>query len=52
MRLDDFQLEVRPPGLPLGTTARIAARGQVDGQPVSFVHQVNGAVERYLSILP
>lgn len=52
VRLEHFLLEVRPPGRPLGTTARIEARGQVDGQPVSFVHHVNGAVERHLSILP
>lgn len=52
VRLEEFRLAVRPPGLPLGTTVRIEARGRVDGQPVAFVHYVNGAVERYLSILP
>ncbi|AOS45665.1 Dicarboxylate transport [Lacunisphaera limnophila] len=52
LRLDQLQFEVRPPGLPLGTSARVRVAGRVDGIPVEFTYQVNGAVERFLRILP
>lgn len=51
VRLDEFRIEVRPPGLPLGTSARVIVTGRVDGESVSFIHHLNGAVERYLPIL-
>lgn len=51
IRLDDLQFDLRPPGLPLGTSARARVTGTVDGAPVSFTYHVNGAVERYLRIL-
>jgi hypothetical protein len=52
VRLEGLRLDVRPAGLPLGTSARIEASGVVDGRPVGFVHHVNGAVERHLAIMP
>jgi hypothetical protein len=52
IRLDEFRLDVRPPGLPLGTSAKIAVAGRVDGQPVAFSYHVNGGIERYLRIMP
>jgi hypothetical protein len=52
IRLDDFRLDVRPPGLPLGTSARVSVTGRVDGQPVAFSYHVNGGIERHLRILP
>lgn len=52
IRLDELKVDVRPPGLPLGTSARAEVKGVIDGQPVGFIHHVNGAVERYLAIMP
>jgi hypothetical protein len=52
VRLDALRLDVRPPGLPLGTSARLEAAGMVDGRTVAFSHHINGAVERHLAIMP
>lgn len=52
VRLDALRLDIRPPGLPLGTSARVEARGRVDDTPVAVTHLVNGAIERYLRIMP
>lgn len=52
VRLDAFRLDVRPPDLPLGTTARVEASGRVDDNPVAFTYHVNGAIERYLRVMP
>lgn len=52
IRLDALRLDVRPAGLPLGTSARLEARGVVDGRPVNLAHHINGALERYLAIMP
>lgn len=51
VRLDTLRLELRPEGLPLGTTGRVEVGGTVDGRPVAFTFHVNGAVERYLRIM-
>ncbi|RXK56609.1 hypothetical protein ESB00_12295 [Oleiharenicola lentus] len=52
VRVEECRFEIRPPGLPLGTTARCVVRGWVDAQPVAFTYPVNGAVERFLAIMP
>lgn len=52
IRLDQLQLDLRPPGLPLGTSARVTVAGRVDGQPVAFSYHVNGGIERYLRVMP
>lgn len=52
VRVDDLRLEVRPPGLPLGTSATVSVAGRVDGAPVAFTYHVNGMIERYLRIMP
>ena len=51
LRLESLRFEIRPTGLPLGTSARAQVTGTVDGAPVNFTYHVNGAVERYLRVL-
>ncbi len=52
VRVEECRLQIRPPDLPLGASARCIVRGLVDGQPVSFTYRIDGAVERYGEILP
>lgn len=47
VRLEEFRLDIRPPGLPLGTSVRCRVQGRVDDQRVGFLHHVNGAAEGY-----
>lgn len=50
IRLAECTVEIRPPGLPLGVTARCQVRGKLDGQPVEFTHLVSGAIESLFEI--
>ncbi len=52
LRLGEFRLDIRPPGLPLGCSARLHVAGETDDGPVMFDLNINGAVEKYLDILP
>jgi len=52
VRLDRFRLGVRGADLPLGTSARVDVEGTVDGEPVALAYLVNGAIERYVRIMP
>lgn len=51
IRLSELRLDIRPPGLPLGTSARAQVSGTVDGESVALIYHVNGAVERYFDLL-
>jgi len=52
LRLDDFQLAVRSPGLPLGCSAQVSFRGESEDGPVAATLNINGAIERYLAVMP
>ncbi len=51
LKLTELRLDIRPPDLPLGTSARLHVAGETEGGPVSFDYSVNGGVEKYLNIL-
>ncbi len=51
LRLKEFQLAMRSPGLPLGVSARVSFAGEIDEAPVAAVLNVNGSIERYLEVL-
>jgi hypothetical protein len=52
IRLGELRFDIRPPDIPLGSSARLTAAGDTDRGPVSFVFNVNGPVEKYLRVLP
>ncbi len=52
LRLNELRLDIRQPDLPLGCSARVRVAGVSDDGPVDFDYNVNGAIEKYLSILP
>jgi hypothetical protein len=53
LRLDTLRLDIRPEGLPLGTSARLGVAGLTpEGAAAGFVLTVNGSLERFLHILP
>lgn len=52
LKINELRLEIRPPGIPLGTSARLHVAGETDDGPVAFDYTVNGAIEKYLRILP
>ncbi len=51
LRLGELRLDIRPPGLPLGCSARVQVAGETPEGPVAFDLNVNGSIERYLDIL-
>lgn len=51
LRLNELRLDIRPPGIPLGCSARVHAAGVTDDGPVTFDFNVNGAIEKHLIIL-
>jgi hypothetical protein len=51
LRLRELRLDLRPPGLPLGCSARLHVVGEAPQGPVAFDLNVNGAIEKYLDIL-
>ncbi len=52
LRLGELRLDIRPPDAPFGSSARVHVAGETDGGPVAFDYGVNGAIERYLRVLP
>lgn len=52
LRLDELRLDIRQPELPLGCSARVHAAGESEDGRVVFDYNVNGAIEKYLNILP
>lgn len=52
IRLGELRFDIRPAGIPLGSSARLTAAGDTERGPVSFVFNVNGPVEKYLRVLP
>jgi len=52
LKLQALRLELRTPGLPLGSSARLQVEGTAGDTPVAFGWNVNGAIERYLLVLP
>jgi len=51
MRLDELRLDIRPPDVPLGCSARLRLAGRTPDGLVSIDLYVNGAIEKYLDIL-
>ena len=51
MRLGALRLDIRPPGLPLGCSARLQVAGETPEGPLAFDLNVNGSIEKYLDIL-
>jgi hypothetical protein len=51
IRLGELRIDLRPPGLPLGCSARLHVAGEVPEGPVTFDLNVNGAIEKYLNVL-
>jgi hypothetical protein len=51
LRLDELRLDIRPPNLPLGSSARLSFRGESEDGPVTAALNVNGAIERYLLVM-
>ncbi len=51
LRLGELRLDIRPPGLPLGCSARVQVAGETPEGPVAFDLNVNGSIEKYLDIL-
>lgn len=52
LSLGQLRLDIRAPDLPLGSSARLSVEGEIAEGPVLFSLQVNGSVEKHLSILP
>ena len=52
LRLDELRLDIRQPDLPLGCSARVHAAGESEDGRVAFDYNVNGAIEKYLLVLP
>ena len=52
LRLGELRLDIRPADAPLGSSARVHVVGETDGGSVAFDYNVNGAIERYLQVLP
>jgi len=51
VRLQEFRIDIRPPDLPLGSSARVSFAGEIDGAPVAASLNVNGSLERYLEVM-
>jgi len=51
LQLSELRLDLRPPGLPLGCSARLQVAGETPEGPVAFGFNVNGGIEKYLDIL-
>ena len=51
LRLGELRLDIRPPDIPLGCSARLHAMGETDDGHVTFDYNVNGAIEKYLTVL-
>ena len=51
LHLKEFQLAIRSPNLPLGTSARVNFAGEIDEAPVAASLNVNGSLERYLEVM-
>jgi len=51
LRLDELRLDVRPPDLPLGCSARLHVAGETTAGRLEFDFDVNGMIERYVEIL-
>lgn len=52
MKLREFRLDVRPPDVPLGTSARLRLAGETLTGPLSLDYNINGAIENYLRLQP
>ncbi len=51
VHLKEFQIALRSPDLPLGTSARVSFAGDIDGAAVAAKLDVNGSLERYLEVM-
>jgi hypothetical protein len=51
LQLEQLELAIRPPEIPLGSSARVRLAGQTPDGPLAFDLFVNGALERYLKIM-
>jgi len=51
LRLSTLRLDIRPPDIPLGCSARLQVAGETPDGPVAFAFEVNGAIEKHLDIL-
>lgn len=52
LRLGELRMDIRPSDAPLGSSARVHVAGETEAGPVAFDYNVNGAIERYLQVLP
>jgi len=52
LRLNELRLDIRQPELPLGCSAQVHVAGLSEDGPVAFDYNINGAIEKYLNILP
>jgi hypothetical protein len=52
LRLTELRMDIRPSDAPLGSSARVHVAGEVEDGAVAFDYNVNGAIERYLRVLP
>jgi hypothetical protein len=52
LKLGELRLDIRPRDAPFGSSARVHLAGETEGGAVAFDYNVNGAIERYLRVLP
>ncbi len=52
LKLSELRMDVRPSDAPLGSSARVHVAGDTEDGAVAFDYNVNGAIERYLQVLP
>jgi hypothetical protein len=52
LKLGELRLDIRPRDAPFGSSARVRVAGETEGGAVAFDYNVNGAIERYLQVLP
>lgn len=52
LKLSELRLDVRPRDAVFGTSARLHVAGETESGLVAFDYNVNGAIERYLQVLP
>jgi hypothetical protein len=50
LRLTDLRLDIRPPDVPLGSSAVIHLAGDIAGEPVAAAVPVQGSLERYIEV--
>lgn len=51
LQLTDLRLDIRPPDIPLGCSARLHVAGETPAGRLEFDFNVNGTIERYVEIL-